>query len=94
MFWGADLFGLYNKVALFMVEIVVEIPELKLGKQFFEELERDINTTVRLRLARELLLKEWDKRFSKSELTDEECLKLGRKVNKASFKHWKEMGWL
>lgn len=52
------------------------------------------NTTVRLKLARELLLKEWDKRFSKSELTDEECLKLGREVNKASFKHWKEMGWL
>jgi len=77
-----------------MAEIVVEIPELKLDKQFFEELERDINATIRLKIARELLLKEWDKRFSKSELTDEECLRLGREINKASYKHWKEMGLL
>ncbi|RLJ02050.1 MAG: hypothetical protein DRP10_02400 [Candidatus Aenigmatarchaeota archaeon] len=77
-----------------MAEIVVEIPELKLDRKFFEELERDINATIRLKVARELLLKEWDKRFSKSELTDEECLRLGREINKASFKHWKEMGWL
>jgi len=77
-----------------MAEIVVEIPELKLDRKFFEELERDINATIRLKVARELLLKEWDKRFSKSELTEEECLRLGREINKASFKHWKEMGWL
>jgi len=77
-----------------MAEIVVEIPELKLDRKFFEELERDINVTIRLKVARELLLKEWDKRFSKSKLTDEECLRLGREVNKASYKHWKEMGWL
>ena len=77
-----------------MAEIVVEIPELKLDRKFFEELERDINATIRLKVARELLLKEWDKRFSKSELTDDECLRLGREINKASFKHWKEMGWL
>jgi len=49
---------------------------------------------VRLRLARELLLKEWEKRFSKSELTEAECLELGKEVNKAVLKLWKEKGWL
>jgi len=77
-----------------MVEIVVEVPEVRLNKQLLKELKRDISTVVRLRLVRELLLKEWNRRFSKSKLTDGGCLTLSRDINKASLKHWKEMGWL
>ena len=74
-----------------MEEIIVKVP-VEVDEELLEKLKKDIDVVVRLRVARELLLKEWDKRFAKSELTEEECLELGREVNRASLKAWKEKG--
>ena len=57
-------------------------------------MEKDIKLFMRFKLARDVLLKEWEKRFRNSELSEEECIKLGRKVNKSTFKLWEEKGWL
>ena len=76
-----------------MAEIIVEVPT-ELDERVLAGIKREIGMIVRLRLARELLLKEWEKRFSKSELTEAECLELGKEVNKAVLKLWKEKGWL
>lgn len=72
-------------------EIIVKVP-VEVDEELLEKLKKDIDVVVRLRVARELLLKEWDKRFAKSELMEEECLELGREVNRASLKAWKEKG--
>ncbi|MEM3407327.1 MAG: hypothetical protein QXR03_03470 [Candidatus Aenigmatarchaeota archaeon] len=76
-----------------MTEIVVKIPA-EISEELLAKLKKDINAIIRLRIARELLLKEWDKRFANSMLTEEECLKLGKEVNRASLKLWKEKGWI
>ncbi|MEM2950878.1 MAG: hypothetical protein QXV52_07270 [Nitrososphaeria archaeon] len=76
-----------------MSEIIVKIPK-EVDKRLLAKLKRDIDAIVRLRVARELLLEEWDKRFAGSKLTEEECLELGRKVNRSTLKMWKEKGWI
>ncbi|ADC66573.1 hypothetical protein Ferp_2465 [Ferroglobus placidus DSM 10642] len=76
-----------------MVEIVIKMPE-EIDEKLLAEIQEEIRRIVKLRLARELLLKEWDERFSRSELSDEECLELGKEVNRAALKIWKEKGWL
>ncbi|MBO3798484.1 MAG: hypothetical protein QXO47_10355 [Thermoproteota archaeon] len=76
-----------------MAEIVIRIPT-EVSEELLVKLKKDIDVVVRLRVARELLLKEWDERFARSDLTEEECLTLGREVNKASLKLWKQKGWV
>ncbi|MGB9718918.1 MAG: hypothetical protein ACPL4E_10895 [Thermoproteota archaeon] len=76
-----------------MAEIVVRIPT-EVSEELLAKLKKDIDVVVRLRVARELLLKEWGERFARSVLTEEECLTLGREVNRASLKLWKEKGWV
>lgn len=76
-----------------MAEIVVRIPT-EVSEELLAKLRKDIDVVVRLRVARELLLKEWDERFARSNLTEEECLTLGREVDKESLKLWKEKGWV
>lgn len=77
-----------------MVEIVVKIPEIKLDKQARSELEEDVRSVVRLRLARGMILKRLDKILENSTLTDEECLALGRKVKVGVAEEWRRRGWL
>jgi len=74
------------------ITLKLEIPGFK--KENLEELEKDIKLFIRFKLVRDALLKEWEKRFRNSELSEEECIKLGRKVNKSTFKLWEEKGWL
>ncbi len=76
-----------------MAEFVVRIPT-EVSEELLAKLKKDIDVVVRLRVARELLLKEWGERFARSVLTEEECLTLGREVNRASLKLWKEKGWV
>jgi hypothetical protein len=77
-----------------MVELVINLPDVKLSKKLLKELKADIDRTVRLRMARKMLLSEWDKRFSASTLTDEDSISLGRQANKQALKVWKDKGWL
>jgi len=75
------------------LDLKIEIPA-EMDPKELEKFERDIKLFVKLRMARDLLLREWNKRFSKSKLSEGECIELGREVNKTSFKVWKEKGWL
>lgn len=77
-----------------MGEVVVEIPGVKLDKKTRSELKEDIRAVVRLRLARELILKRLDKLLESSTLTDADCLVLGDKVKEGVVKEWKKRGWL
>ena len=64
-----------------MAEIVVKISgfEPKLEK----ELAKSIEILARAEVTRVLLLERLGKLLAKSELTEEECIALGREVNKA-----------
>ena len=77
-----------------MVEIVVKIPEIKLDERTRSEIEEDVRSVVRLRLAREMILKRLDKILENSTLTDEECLALGLKVKESVTKEWRRRRWL
>lgn len=77
-----------------MVELVINLPDVKLTKKLLKELREDIDRTVRLRMAREMLLSEWDRRFSDSCLSEDDTMDMGRQVNKQALKVWKEKGWL
>jgi hypothetical protein len=75
-----------------MADIVINIPQARMSRKLLKELEKDIRALVRMRLAREMLLSEWDKKLSRSALTDSDALVLGSKANKAAFKRLKEQG--
>ena len=77
-----------------MVELVIKIPGIELDEKTKSELREDIKSVIRLRLARELLLKRMDKMLENSTLTDEECLLLGDKVKEGVAEEWKRRGWL
>ena len=69
-------------------------PGIELDEKTKSELREDIKSVIRLRLARELLLKRLDKMLENSTLTDEECLLLGDKVKEGVAEEWKRRGWL
>jgi len=46
-----------------MVELVINLPDVKLTKKLLKELKEDIDRTVRLRMARKMLLSEWTRGF-------------------------------
>ena len=77
-----------------MAEIVVKIPEIELDERTMSKLEGDVRSVVRLRLARELILKRLDKMLENSTLTDEECVALGIKVKEGVAERWRRRGWL
>jgi len=45
------------------------------------------------KVKRELLLKELDKHLANSELTDEDCIRLGRELKERMWKRYKKEGW-
>lgn len=77
-----------------MTEILIKIPEIKLDNKTRLKLKDDIRSVIRLRLARELMIKKLDKMLEKSTLTDRDCLILGDKVKEAVTKEWHRRGWL
>ncbi len=77
-----------------MGEVVIKILGIELDEKTKSELRADIKSVIRLRLARELLLKRMDKMLENSTLTDEECLLLGDKVKEGVAEEWKRRGWL
>jgi hypothetical protein len=77
-----------------MSEIVVHIPDISVDEQTKSALKEDIRAVVRLRLARELLLKRLDKLLAESRLTEEECLLLGERVKDEVVVAWRRRGWL
>ena len=77
-----------------MNEIIVKISGVDLDKNTISEMKDDIKSVVRLRLARELILKRLDKMLENSTLTDEDCLILGDKVKGGVAEEWRKRGWL
>lgn len=76
-----------------MGEIRVKIPD-EFDEQTISELEGDVRSVVRLRLAKEIILKRLDKILEDSTLTDEECLALGRNVKERVAEEWRRKDWL
>ncbi|HAB51148.1 MAG TPA: hypothetical protein DCE80_03065 [Ignavibacteriales bacterium] len=77
-----------------MAELIIEVPNVKLDEKTMSELREDIKSVVRLRLAKELLLKRLDEILKHSTLTEEECLLLGDKTKEGVAEEWKKKGWL
>ena len=75
-----------------MVEVVVKLP--KLESQLEKQVVKGIEVLARAEVARAVMLERLNKMLSKSELTEEECIKLGRKVNRAMRKRLEEKGLL
>lgn len=74
-----------------MVKVKIEIPErFDVDK---EELSKSIKNFVRLKLARNLMLKRLDTLLKDSEITEEEATALGREVKKDRFETLKRMGY-
>lgn len=79
-----------------MPNITLSIPE-ELKKQLDQLPELNISESVRGFLSekakRALLLKKLDKMLENSELTEEDCIKLGNKVKEGMWKRYKKEGW-
>lgn len=79
-----------------MPNITLSIPE-ELKKQLNSLPELNISESVRVFLSekakRALLLKDLDKMLEKSELTEEDCLKLGNELKERVWKRHKQEGW-
>lgn len=79
-----------------MPNLTLSISE-ELKKQLDELPELNISESVRRFLSekakRALLLKKLDKLLENSELTEEDCLKLGDKIKEGMWKKYKEEGW-
>ncbi|HJH26061.1 MAG TPA: hypothetical protein C5S37_04625 [Methanophagales archaeon] len=75
-----------------MAEVVIKIPER--FKVDVSDLARGVEEFVKLRLARDLMLERLDELLKHSELTEEECIELGRMVKKGRFEKLKQMGFV
>ncbi len=79
-----------------MPNITLSIPE-ELKKQLDELPELNVSESMRRFLSekvkRALLLKKLDKMLENSELTEEDCLKLGDKIKEGMWKRYKKEGW-
>ena len=73
---------------------MVKVPDVSLDAGTKALLAEDIQAVVRLRLARELLLKRLDTLLAGSTLTEEECLLLGERVKGEVVAEWRRRGWL
>ena len=77
-----------------MAQVVVNVPGVKLDKRVLSELQTDIRSVVRLRLARDSILKRLDKMLQNSELSDEDCMILGNEVKQNAADKWAQRGWM
>ena len=79
-----------------MPNLTLSIPD-ELKRQLDELPELNISESVRKFLAekvkRALLLKRLDKLLENSELTEEDCIRLGNKVKERVWKKHKQEGW-
>ena len=75
-----------------MGELVVKIPDR--FKVDMSELARGVEEFVKLRLTRDLMLDRLDELLKRSELTEEECIELGKMVKKGRFEKLKQMGFV
>lgn len=79
-----------------MPNITLSIPE-ELKKQLDQLPELNISESVRRFLSekakRALLLKKLDKMLENSELTEEDCLRLGNKIKQSAWEKLKKEGW-
>ena len=79
-----------------MPNITLSISE-ELKKQLDELPELNISESMRQflteKVKRALLLKKLDKMLENSQLTDEDCIKLGNKVKEGMWKKYKQEGW-
>lgn len=79
-----------------MPNITLSIPE-ELKKQLDQIPELNISESVRgflsEKVKRALLLKRLDKMLENSELTEEDCIKLGDKIKEGMWKRYKKEGW-
>ncbi len=75
-----------------MAEVVIKIPDR--FKVDMSDLAKGVEEFVKLRLARDLMLERLDEMLKHSELADEECIELGKKVKKGRFEKLKQMGFV
>ena len=79
-----------------MPNITLSIPE-ELKKELDSLPELNISEAVRNflseKIKRALLLKKLDKMLENSELTEEDCLKIGNKIKEGMWKKYKKAGW-
>ena len=79
-----------------MPNITLSVPE-ELKKKLDSLPEINWSESVRKFLSektkRALLLKKLDKMLENSELTEEDCLRLGAKIKEGMWKKYKEEGW-
>lgn len=74
------------------VELKIKIPDR--FKVDMSDLARGMEEFVKLRLARDLMLARLDELLKHSELTDEECVELGKMVKKGRFEKLRKMGFV
>ena len=77
-----------------MAQVVVNVPGVKVDKRVLSELQTDIRSVVRLRLARDSILKKLDVMLKNSELSDEDCVILGNKAKQNVADKWAKKGWM
>jgi len=75
-----------------MAEIIIKIPDLE--KHLEKEVTKGIEILARAEIARALMVEKMNKMLSKSKLTEKECIKLGREVNKNIRRRLEEKGLL
>jgi len=73
-----------------MAEVVIKIPDR--FKVDISDLAKGVEGFIKLRLTRDLMLERLDELLKHSELTDEECIELGKMAKKGRFEKLREMG--
>lgn len=75
-----------------MPEVVIKIPDR--FKVDISDLAKGVEEFAKLRLARDLMLARLDELLKHSELTDEECIELGKMMKKRRFEKLRKMGFV
>jgi hypothetical protein len=73
-----------------MAEFVIKIPDR--FNVDLASLAKGVEEFVKLRLTRDLMLERLDELLKESELTEEECVELGRTVKNGRFERLKQLG--
>jgi hypothetical protein len=77
-----------------MSEFVIKFPGVRIDEASKAELIEDIRSLVRLRVARDMILKRSDRLLRESALSDEDCEKLSSAAEKDIVVEWRKRGWL
>lgn len=75
-----------------MKEIIIKIPEM--SSETEKEIVKGIEILSKAEIARALILERLNKLLKESELTEEECIVLGREVKESMRKSLEEKGLL